>query len=112
VAQVRVRSLDANLGYGTVRRFEFDLAIANPRRLSRCSRRRQFLPGLAPQTQGVRSHVVPQRGANLGHQAVRGTPVLAQPEMEKRRSPLVTIPPLRGGDFSRHRGLSSDDCFY
>ena len=25
--------------------------------------------------------------------------VLAQPEMEKRRFPLVKIPPLRGGDF-------------
>jgi hypothetical protein len=26
-------------------------------------------------------------------------PVLAQPEMERRRFPLVKIPPLRGGDF-------------
>jgi hypothetical protein len=25
--------------------------------------------------------------------------VLVQPEMEKRRSPFVNIPPLRGGDF-------------
>jgi hypothetical protein len=31
--------------------------------------------------------------------------VLAQPEMEKRRSPLVSIPPL-GRGFSRHGGLS------
>jgi hypothetical protein len=37
---------------------------------------------------------------------------LAQPEMEKRRSPLVKIPPHSGRGFSRHRGLSSDDCFY
>jgi hypothetical protein len=31
--------------------------------------------------------------------------VLAQREMEKRRSPLVSIPPF-GRGFSRHRGLS------
>ena len=31
--------------------------------------------------------------------------VLVQPEMEKRRSPLVSIPPF-GRGFSRHRGLS------
>jgi hypothetical protein len=35
-------------------------------------------------------------------------PVLAQPEMQKRRSPLVSIPPF-GRGFSRHGGLSSDD---
>jgi hypothetical protein len=29
--------------------------------------------------------------------------VLAQPEMEKRRSPLVQIPPQRGGDFQGMR---------
>jgi len=29
--------------------------------------------------------------------------------MEKRRSPLVSIPPLRGGDFQGIGGLSSDD---
>jgi hypothetical protein len=29
--------------------------------------------------------------------------VLAQPEMEKRRSPLVQIPPLRDGDFQGMR---------
>ena len=34
--------------------------------------------------------------------------VLAQREMEKRRSPLVSIPPF-GRGFSRHEGLSSDD---
>ena len=34
--------------------------------------------------------------------------VLAQREMEKRRSPLVSIPPF-GRGFSRHGGLSSDD---
>src|SRR6266516_4006311 len=31
--------------------------------------------------------------------------------MEKRRSPLVSIPPL-GRGFSRHAGLSSDDSFW
>ena len=31
--------------------------------------------------------------------------VLVQPEMEKRRSPLVSIPPF-GRGFSRHEGLS------
>jgi hypothetical protein len=31
--------------------------------------------------------------------------VLVQPEMEKRRSPLVSIPPF-GRGFSRHMGLS------
>jgi len=36
--------------------------------------------------------------------------VLAQPEMEQRRSPLVSIPPF-GRGFSRHVGLSSDNCF-
>src|SRR5262249_28015002 len=35
--------------------------------------------------------------------------VLAQPEMEKRRSPLVSIPPF-GRGFSKHEGLSSDDA--
>ena len=34
--------------------------------------------------------------------------VLAQRKMEKRRSPLVSIPPF-GRGFSRHEGLSSDD---
>src|SRR6266550_7503097 len=37
--------------------------------------------------------------------------VLVQPEMEKRRSPLVSIPPF-GRGFSRHAGLSSDDSFW
>src|SRR5260370_13358711 len=32
--------------------------------------------------------------------------VLAQREMEKRRSPLVKVPPLRGQGFSRYGGLS------
>jgi hypothetical protein len=42
--------------------------------------------------------------------AVRPLPsVLAQREMEKQRSPLVWIPPLRGGDFQGIGGLSSDD---
>jgi len=31
--------------------------------------------------------------------------------MKERRSPLVKIPPLRGGDVSRHGGLPSDGCF-
>jgi hypothetical protein len=35
--------------------------------------------------------------------------VLAQPEMEKQRAPLMWIPPLRDGDFSRRTGLSPDD---
>jgi len=34
-----------------------------------------------------------------------GENVLVQPEMEKRRSPLVSIPPF-GRGFSRHGGLS------
>jgi len=38
-------------------------------------------------------------------------PVLAQPEMEKRRSPLEKIPPLRGGDFPGMWGYPSDDHF-
>jgi hypothetical protein len=29
--------------------------------------------------------------------------VLVQPEVEKRRSPLLKIPPLRGGDFQGMR---------
>src|SRR5438270_4232633 len=37
--------------------------------------------------------------------------VLVQPELEKRRSPLVSIPPF-GRGFSRHAGLSSDDSFW
>jgi hypothetical protein len=32
--------------------------------------------------------------------------VLVQPEMEKRRSPLVSIPPFGGGDF---QGMGSFD---
>jgi hypothetical protein len=40
-----------------------------------------------------------------------GGNVLVQPEMEKRRSPLVSIPPF-GRGFSRHGGLSSDDFFH
>jgi len=44
-----------------------------------------------------------------GHSATAGwvdsLRVLAQPEMEKRRSPLVSIPPF-GRGFSRHGGLS------
>ena len=36
---------------------------------------------------------------------------MVQPEMEKRRSPLVSIPPF-GRGFSRHAGLSSDDSFW
>jgi hypothetical protein len=39
-----------------------------------------------------------QNALSLGGLAV-GMFVLAQPEMEKRRFPLVKIPPLRGGDF-------------
>ena len=35
--------------------------------------------------------------------------VLAQREMEKRRSPLVSIPPLRGGDFQGIGVYRSDD---
>jgi hypothetical protein len=34
-----------------------------------------------------------------------GNSVLVQPEMEKRRSPLVSVPPF-GRGFSRHQGLS------
>jgi hypothetical protein len=34
-----------------------------------------------------------------------GEPVLVQPEMEKERSPLVSIPPC-GRGFSRYQGLS------
>ena len=34
--------------------------------------------------------------------------VLAQPEMEKRRSPLVSIPPF-GRGFPRHEGFRYDD---
>jgi len=39
--------------------------------------------------------------------------VLVQPEMENRRSPLVSIPPLRGGDFPGmrvHRPMTFFGC--
>jgi len=37
--------------------------------------------------------------------------VLVQPEMERGRSPLVSIPP-RGRGFSRHRGLPIRSGFF
>jgi hypothetical protein len=40
-----------------------------------------------------------------------GLDVLVQPEMERGRSPLVSIPP-RGRGFSRHRGLPIRSGFF
>jgi len=48
---------------------------------------------------------VARNQTGIGHP---GPVVLVQREMEKRRSPLVSIPPF-GRGFSRHEGLSSDD---
>ena len=48
------------------------------------------------------------KAAGIAVRPPGGWGVLAQREMEKRRSPLVSIPPF-GRGFSRHEGLSSDD---
>src|ERR1039457_2259129 len=53
------------------------------------------------------SHPCVSVDGNVAEATVRGDSnlVLVQPELERRRSPLVSIPPC-GRGFSRHRGLS------
>jgi hypothetical protein len=66
----------------------------------------------------IAGHVSPSMLAHYSHVRLEAkrhaldalSSVLAQREMEKRRSPLVSIPPF-GRGFSRHEGLSSDDFF-
>jgi hypothetical protein len=57
---------------------------------------------LAPAAKDEEEDLVIQ---TLTERLSEGENVLAQREMEKRRSPLVSIPPF-GRGFSRHRGLS------
>lgn len=60
-----------------------------------------YVKSLAP-AKHFRGIIVAERN---GRVLVEKSYVLVQPEMEKRRSPLVSIPPF-GRGFSRHGGLS------